>query len=382
MTKKLLLVDDDKAFLDSLKAGLDPHAEIFETHLCYSVNEAIKHIFSRDYDLIVTDLRLPEKTGLDLLIFLKKIKYTGRLMVMSAYNTVDNIKRIRSLGNIDIFSKPFNLEWFTRKLIEIFSSEEEVLFESIDLMTVMQVINLERKTSAIQVDNDGDKGFIYFEDGEIIRADYMRLRDEAAIRELLNLEGGSISIKKTKSKVKKTLRRPFVELIMELTTKIDETRKIHEETVGEVEASANGEKNPQEGENTGEEQDGKAIDDAIKETLTALREITGFLGAGIFDPEGESLGQVCDESWIDFELVGAEANQLLSDAEEMAQNAGFGETIMLQIDTQFGLMFCHCHHSKQAHFHTVMILKSNGNIALARLKLVKTLQALAGEISR
>jgi CheY-like chemotaxis protein/roadblock/LC7 domain-containing protein len=366
MTKRLLLVDDEESFLQSLKEGLDPLADVFETYICYSVNEAIKNILSREYDMIVTDLRMPQKSGIDLLIFLKQIKYTGKLMVMSAYNTVDNIKRIRSFGNIDIFSKPFNVEWFRKKLIDFFSKEEEVSFESIDLVTVMQVINLEKSTSAVQVEIAGESGFIYFEAGEIISASFRGMRDEDAIRELLSFEKTQISIKKVKDKVKKTIRKPFVELLMELTAKIDESRKEEEESFVIAEKPVKETKETK-------------YKTAIKEKLAILKEVSGYLAAGVFTPQGELLEGDIEFSGVDFKEAGSMVNDTMLNARIMSLEAGFGEANMIQIDTYVGYVFCKCYNDGKRHFHTVMIVKNDGNVAMAKVKLMKTIEALVSE---
>ena len=62
MTKKLLLVDDEKFFLEGLKEGLLDYEDVFTTDICFSVNEAIKLNEKNEYDLIVTDIRMPKKS--------------------------------------------------------------------------------------------------------------------------------------------------------------------------------------------------------------------------------------------------------------------------------------------------------------------------------
>jgi DNA-binding response OmpR family regulator/roadblock/LC7 domain-containing protein len=367
MTKRLLLVDDEESFLQSLKAGLQKFNDIFDTDTCYSVKDAIKNVLARDYDVIVTDLRMPGKSGIDFLVFLKQIKYTGKLMVMSAYNTVDNIRRIRSLGNIDIFSKPFNVEWFKRKLIDFFSKEEEVTFESIDLVTVMQVINLEKKTSAVQITVDEDKGFIYFEEGEIISAEFRGLRDEAAIREVLNFNKGQITIKKIKNRIKKTIRKPFVELLMDLTRRIDEIRKNHEETFGIEE------------ETQAEDTHKISHKTRITQKLAHLHDVSGYLAAGVFTPQGEFVDGESEFSGIDFKLAGSLVNDTMLNARAMTLEVGFGETSMIQLDTCVGFVFCKCYNDGKRHFHTLLVIKNDGNVAMAKVKLIKTVEELVDE---
>ena len=324
------------------------------------------------------------------IIFLKDIKFSGKLMVMSAYNTVDNIKRIRSLGNIDIFSKPFNVEWFKRKLIDLFSKEEEVLFESIDLMAVMQVVNLERKTSAVQIDINGETGFIYFQEGEIISAEFAGIRDEEAIMKVMSLNKGSISIKKLQNKVKKTMGTPFVALIMDLFRKMDEHRKKQ----GDIPAGEKKEKikidvakapiENKPGDKTTVKPGDHAANEmghntAVRKKLAILKEVSGYLAAGVFTSQGEMLEGEGKAAGLDMAAAGTLIHDTLLYTQNMSREAGFGEADMIQVDTGLGFIFCKCFDDGKRHFHTVLIIKRKGNVAMAKMKLIKTVEELVSE---
>ncbi len=226
MPKRVLLVDDEELFLKSLKEGLSSLSNVFTTDICFSVNEAIKHLVTRNYDLVVTDIRMPKKTGIELLIYLRDIRFPGKVMVMSSYNTDESSNKIKSLGVVDIISKPFKLEWFKDMLLNQFRKEKErtVTFESIDLVTVMQIINMEQKTSALQIDINNKIGTIYFDEGEIVHAEYDGLEDEEAISKLITIDEGIISVKNIKGKVKRTMEIPFVQYVMNMMKIIDECR--------------------------------------------------------------------------------------------------------------------------------------------------------------
>jgi YesN/AraC family two-component response regulator len=94
MENKILLIDDEKIFLKSLKDGLQNLSYLFITEICYSVDQAIQLIKKNNYKLIITDVRMPKKTGIDLIIFLRDIDFQGEIIVMSAYNTEVNIQTI------------------------------------------------------------------------------------------------------------------------------------------------------------------------------------------------------------------------------------------------------------------------------------------------
>ncbi|GAJ01880.1 unnamed protein product, partial [marine sediment metagenome] len=55
-----------------------------------------------------------------------------------------------------------------------------------------------KKTSALEIDMEGKKGVIYFEDGEVINGEYENLVGEKAVLKLITLNRGKISVKKSK----------------------------------------------------------------------------------------------------------------------------------------------------------------------------------------
>ena len=370
MPKRLLLVDDEKLFLKSLQEGLASLSNLFETDICFSVNEAIKLIVTKSYDLIITDIRMPGKSGIDLLIYLKEAKFHGKVMVMSAYNTDNSSREVQSFGVVDVISKPFNLEWFKNKLVDIFSEkyqdkEKIVTFESLDLVTVMQIINMERKTAVLEITVEDRKGLIYFKDGEIIHATYQDLEGERAVVKLIACREGSIAVKNTRNNhIKRTMLIPFVEQIMNIMKTIDELKR---------------DSIPVPGETSKSKKNYKEVPMGISEKLAPLREVSGYLGAGVFTPQGEMLEGTTDISGIQFVEAGSLIHDTLKDAKDVSKKIGFGILDLIQLYTELGIVFAKCYNQGNLHFHTIMVIKNDGNIAMARLKLNKVVDSLVSE---
>jgi predicted regulator of Ras-like GTPase activity (Roadblock/LC7/MglB family)/DNA-binding response OmpR family regulator len=311
MGNKILLVDDEKTFLRSLKEGLAHLSDTVATDICFSVSDAIKQIEAVDYDLIVTDIRMPIKSGIDLLLYLKMNDFSGGIKVMSAHMNSENLKKINSFGNIDVIHKPFDFDWFEEMIIDFFKKRKEtaVTFESIDLLSVMQVINIDKHTSALRIESDGREGVIYFVEGEIIHAEYQGLRGEAAVLKLIAQRKGNISVKKIKNNVKKTIDVPFVEFMLDVMKKIDENR--------------NGDKGGKEEEKNVFILKNKNEEENMmfgKEVLTVLkRDIEGLLAASIFGRDGlpilvENPGKLdVDAFSAKFAMVSALVNKSIKD---------------------------------------------------------------------
>jgi len=108
--KKILVVDDDQVVLHSCKVVLE--AEGFQVHLVSSAREAIAFLESRYVDLMIMDVKMPEKDGLYILDVIREKWPLDRwpelpVLVMSGYPTPDTINDLIKRGVREFISKPF-----------------------------------------------------------------------------------------------------------------------------------------------------------------------------------------------------------------------------------------------------------------------------------
>jgi CheY-like chemotaxis protein len=228
MEKRILLVDDEKFFLEGLKEGLSDFKEIFATDICFSVDEAIKLFKKHRYDLIISDIRMPRKSGLDLFVYLKKQKYQGGFFAMTAYGTEEVLSKIKKLGGLDIILKPFSFSWFKDKIMGFFVEEEGVsgTVNVIDLTSLLQMINLEKKSLSVKISINDKYGYLHFKSGEIIHAEFDNLEGEEAAFHLIRTRKGRFSVEKQSKDTKHTIDTPFMVLLMNVMKKADEEGKV------------------------------------------------------------------------------------------------------------------------------------------------------------
>src|SRR5436305_13856947 len=103
----LLIVDDDQIILDVL-------SELFSgEHLCHTAStaeEAVKQLAAHDYDVIVTDISMPEMSGEDLLGFVKAHRPGTPVLFVSGSTDEERVQRLMTKGAYDYLQKPFQLE--------------------------------------------------------------------------------------------------------------------------------------------------------------------------------------------------------------------------------------------------------------------------------
>lgn len=104
----VLVVDDNELFLKTITIPLRKmNLDVF---CCTEFEAALKFAQAENPDLIITDLYLGEKEGVDLALRLKSEGYKGPILGMTATNTEENRQRCREAGMTELLSKPFRLE--------------------------------------------------------------------------------------------------------------------------------------------------------------------------------------------------------------------------------------------------------------------------------
>ncbi len=106
-----LLVVDDEPDLRTLYE-LTLLREGYEIETAGSVEEARLHLQDRVYSAVITDMRLPDGTGLDLLAYLESAGRREKAIVITAYGSAENAVEALKAGAYDYLTKPVDLKQF------------------------------------------------------------------------------------------------------------------------------------------------------------------------------------------------------------------------------------------------------------------------------
>ena len=101
----LLIIEDDAAFCQMLQKFLTKRG--YEVETSFSAPEAKTKFECTSYDLILTDLRLPDYDGIQLLGDIKKVNPKTQVIVMTGYAEVGSAVNAMKKGAFDYISKPF-----------------------------------------------------------------------------------------------------------------------------------------------------------------------------------------------------------------------------------------------------------------------------------
>lgn len=117
----ILIVEDDITFSLMLKTWLGKKG--FEVKTLSSVSEAKRQIENAAYDLILSDLRLPDGDGIDLLKWIKEKQSSLPLIMMTSYAEIQTAVQAIKLGATDYIAKPLNPEELLGKIREVVKAE-------------------------------------------------------------------------------------------------------------------------------------------------------------------------------------------------------------------------------------------------------------------
>lgn len=116
MKKKILFLDDDEIVLETFKYVMtDLNYEV----VTYSNSkDCLNLALSEDFDLIITDIRMPELNGIEFIKRVKKVKPKSNIYVLTSYPDKNIVKEALSLGALGLMEKPFHVS----KIVSVLNS--------------------------------------------------------------------------------------------------------------------------------------------------------------------------------------------------------------------------------------------------------------------
>ena len=104
----ILVVDDEQGMRDFLKIMLKKSG--YQVHTANNGDMALSLIRERPFDLVISDIRMPGTSGLDLLGGIKEIAPDLPVIMITAFASPDDAVIAMKNGAFDYISKPFNIE--------------------------------------------------------------------------------------------------------------------------------------------------------------------------------------------------------------------------------------------------------------------------------
>jgi DNA-binding NtrC family response regulator len=148
---KVLVVDDEPTYRTSISRVLTN--ESYQVTAAASAEEAVNLISLSRYDLVITDLKMPGMSGIDLLSKMEEISPASAAIIMTAHATIDTAIEATKMGAFHYLIKPFNIDeviQLAKKAIDHKKLKEENTYLKKQLQRTNNISNIIGKSEEMQ----------------------------------------------------------------------------------------------------------------------------------------------------------------------------------------------------------------------------------------
>ena len=124
MPKKILIVDDDVPFCTMVKTFLSKKGYLVDSVFSYREAEAFMKS-NADVNLVITDVRLPDSNGIEILRMSREINPKVEVILMTGYSDIKTAVNVMRLGAFDYIEKPINTDEIIVKVNQALNKSEK-----------------------------------------------------------------------------------------------------------------------------------------------------------------------------------------------------------------------------------------------------------------
>lgn len=406
---KILIVDDEKRLVSNIAAYLASYPGELEVTTALSGEEALSCLAAKDFDVLLTDVRLPGIDGIELVRQALGAWPELRVVVMTAYGSAEVRDVALREGAVRFIEKPLDLEELRALLKRVLSGSQgwSGMVGDLDLFDIAQLLAMSGRSRLVRVSCGDQRGILGFRGGKLVHASTGTLAGEEAFYAMAVWEGGKFDELGAREgkRFAANISMPTTNLMMEAARLRDE-RRLQSVAAAQWSAAPTGSDPDLSTDAAGifdeiaaaapPADHGAGRTDAFVEgTLMAIRDhlnelqtVSGFVAAAVFSPQGEMLEGFATNN-MDVKSVGMFANNALLNAQKATDQMGVGRGNLMQIRAPQATVIMRCLNEAtdfsasatgKAHFHTVVVLDPEGNVGMASMILDKMVGRIAEEI--
>jgi DNA-binding response OmpR family regulator/predicted regulator of Ras-like GTPase activity (Roadblock/LC7/MglB family) len=397
--RKVLVVDDEEELVRYIAEYLGSFPGEFKVTTASTGEEGLRLIGERQFDLLLTDIRLPGIDGLQLVHAALRIVPGLRVIVMTAFGSEEMRTVAEHVGAIDFIEKPLDLEDLRLTLHETMHADHGRI-GGLEVLEVVRFLALGGYSSVVRVQSGKERGTLVFQDGELVHVATRRQKGTRAFRTIAGWKGASfqelpaVDIVRYQRNIEGSASQ-IIAQELQLRGEVPPLRRGGE--IGSSATSPDGAglvieptdpappANPTGADHTPAKE---GFGMAIKDHLNEFQSIEGFLGAAVFSSQGDMLEGFATGK-IDIKAVGMFANNALLNAQKATDQMGVGRGNLMQVRAPQATVVMRCLNEAtdfaatstgKAHFHTVVVMAPEGNTGMATMILDRVVGKIADEV--
>jgi CheY-like chemotaxis protein len=224
-TNKVLVVDDEETLTWSMTKTLAKDKEKYELVIANTGSEALNVLEKVPIDVVVTDIKMPDIDGLELLSIIRNQYPSTKVIIMTAYGSPEVHKEATRRGSFFYVEKPFEISDIRTLILKALEEKRGGFVGQVvdlQLVDIIQMGCLGRFTMSLSVTKGNEEGLIYFKNGEIAHAEVGDLEGEKALFTMLGWNEGRFNSQMGISPPKETITDRWEHLLLEGTRRLDD----------------------------------------------------------------------------------------------------------------------------------------------------------------
>jgi len=140
--QKALVIDDEQVVLDSVSKILTD--EDYEVDVSLSGREGLNWAIQKEYDIVLTDIRMPDIGGMRVLRDIKRANPSLPVVMITGYGSIQSSVQAMKLGAADYIEKPFTPDQLIQAVasaLDIAATkppEEQALIHKEEMITILE----------------------------------------------------------------------------------------------------------------------------------------------------------------------------------------------------------------------------------------------------
>lgn len=193
--KHVLIVEDEDLFRELLCDSLRPNSPQRLVHAAESGRRAMELLREHTFDLIITDLCLPEVDGFALLAHLRELGSEAPAIAITGHTASGLEPLARSLGARVFFEKPFDFGMLGFTADRLLLADADTRLQGLSLQNFLQSMEKEGRTSLVSVLScDARQGQLRVVKGKLVSALTDTAQGDAAVVEMLKWRDPEIRV--------------------------------------------------------------------------------------------------------------------------------------------------------------------------------------------
>lgn len=212
---RVFVIEDDETLNQNISNTL--RKDGYSVQGVASSTDALRTLWSEDYDVVLFDLKPPVADGFELLQWLRAYRPTVRTIIIGGANAETIRSQALEYGAVSYLERPLDMSRLKEELRGLVQQTGfSASLESFDLLDVIQIITMSRKSIALLISTGLEEyGTLRFQNGDLIWAEYGFLRGEEAFFALAAHKNGTVIHQPWNQRIAPNVTQPLSRLIFQ-----------------------------------------------------------------------------------------------------------------------------------------------------------------------